>query len=308
VITFDNGAETGIIAVSMTAAAAGTQGIQIYPPLASTASVAVDALYGGQAAYRTEIMAAYPLQEDGNDRTSNGYNLTENGTPTYTTGTLGAHAVLNGSDQYFEADVSPISDRPATFFAVFIQAIAAQSGEENVVYYGDASDGADWWVIEMNTQNLRTWDRMDGADYASSGTDYADESVHTMAGTFREANGGGDHEVELYIDGSSDGTNLSGNPATTPTLFDRVDIGRRGDSSPGSYWAGNISWVFLLAEDTSADWVAYMHSQIAGQASVFGTWSWVSTTSPVEGTTCVDYGMVAIMALGGRDGTLRKRN
>src|SRR6056297_1287987 len=96
-IDFDDTAETGLLRVlwSGTLASSGTQQLWIEPPVSGNATVAADNTYGSDNAYKSSIEAYYPLQSDGNDRTSNGHDLTEYNSPTYVSGACGNMVSLN---------------------------------------------------------------------------------------------------------------------------------------------------------------------------------------------------------------------
>ena len=270
-IDSDYSAGTGVLAVKWTGNLenSGTQQVQIFLPNTGSSEYLSSDTYGSDNAYKAAIKGLYPLQADGNDRTSNANNLTAYNTPSYVAGPIGKMADLNGTNQYYEADITPVSDRPFSVLAYFQHDDEIQSSYEVVCYYGNQSND-DWFLTAMNSENMTAWDRYQGPTASSSGTDYADGNGHTIATSFY-ANGSSQPVAEIYIDGTFVADSTVAITAITPS-FDRLSIGRAGDSSPGFYWTGGLAFIVVIDEQPSAAYIDEWDAMF-DQSTFWGTWT-----------------------------------
>lgn len=273
-IDIDNAAETGWVRVkwSGTLASSGTQTVRLFPPNTANDLYSASDTYGSDNAYSSDWKGYWPLASDANNRTVNNLDLTEFNSPTVgAPGKVAGAYNFNGSNQYLEIDASPITARPLSMSLWVKTDLASPSGEEAIFFYGDLSASALWFTAEFDSNNLRIWGR-NGPTFTSVDDD-ADQAWHHVVGTFY---GSEPWPVELYIDGVLNGTSIASFVDVDISLFDRISIARRGDSSPGSYFDGSVDDVQLHGVRLSADWVAEEHSQTNDNAAFWGTWDWTA--------------------------------
>ncbi|MEA2036686.1 MAG: LamG domain-containing protein [Nanoarchaeota archaeon] len=154
------------------------------------------------------------------------------------TGTIhgGAVATLDGIsfdgvDDYVEKDSAPVTDYPYTLTSWVNTSTSATRSIS--LWVGDKDQGDEWGCIGIESDNKALFFRRAAAtDELTGTTDIDDGKWHFVVGVATSAT-----DVELYVDGVSEGTSSVSKLATG---WDRVSIGRAGDSSPALYWNGEL--------------------------------------------------------------------
>ncbi len=271
-IDFDNGAETGLLRVkwSGTLASSGTQNLWIEPPLAANASYAAGDTYGSDNAYDASTWGYWPLH-DANDRTSNGRNLTGEGSLSFGggTGLIGAATDFNGSSQRGVTAVTFDFDRDQNYSVNALVKHDTETADQGI--FGQ-KDGATFqlWRDEFTSPDRYALYRASGGGIAYGST-AADTNWTVVGGALVD-----DDSTILYVDGSSDGTGGSLTAAA-----DELSIGE----AAGKWMDGLIQHAMLSTIVRVPAWFAQENSQLIDNANFYTTWTWV----PISGVVPTPY-------------------
>ena len=196
------------------------------------------------SSYQTPYMkgvraGAWPLN-DVNDRSGNGYTLTNNGSVTFTSGPFGNTATFNGSSQYFSATTTAevfTSDDIVVSFYFKTTTATNPSGTEYLLRW---ENGAQMINITMSTSAFIAVDVRDSAsnmDTATTPFDVADAKWHHFC--FVRDYSAGTHTI--YLDGVEVASDIS-IAATSTVSLTTLYLGYGGSSG---HFDGQIAQVFV---------------------------------------------------------------
>lgn len=272
-IDFDSVNETGLLRVkwSGTLANTGTQVIRVYPPQSGNASVAASDTYGSDNAYDSNWAAYWPLH-DANDRTSNGYNLTAQGSVTLggVTGKLGAATDFDGTNDRLDYTSGAITSAgSAATWMAWIEPDANDS-TRSIIYQRDSS-GSPYERLTI----LATYFRSNEYDGSSSvGAINLSSTVDVNSWQFVAFERASSTDRRVW---KNDNRGNSKTTDITATGIDSTYIG--GASYGGEYIDGALNHVQMHSTNRPVDWIEYEYDQVNDQASFLGTW----TNVPVVG-------------------------
>ncbi|TPV96160.1 MAG: LamG domain-containing protein [Myxococcales bacterium FL481] len=156
----------------------------------------------------------------------------------------------SGNNDWMDVDLSAtIDDIPMTV-SFWFRTLSTNPTSEAIFQWAQASVGTRYWMIYFNSSNkLLSWDRTSGATAAST-TDWGDQAWHHVVSTrYPDPS---DLTIDLYVDGNLDATD-TGNSSDVMNFYDRVSLGRAGDSSPGDYMDVSVAelgmWNDQLGDD-----------------------------------------------------------
>jgi hypothetical protein len=287
-IDLDNASGTGLVRVlwSGTFAATGIQQLRLYPPNTGNAQYAAGDTYGSDNAYDANTWAYWPLH-DGNDRTSNGYDLTAYGAFSFggIAGLIGDCTEWNGINCYADCETNFNFSNDWSFSALANfntgatdQALIASYDENQPLLWRDefaSGDRLGMFITgettgyDTTTLNIATWYHCAVCVSSSS---------------------------PIYSNGSSGGSggDGAGLPAAT---YPR--LGAWNGVGPGRLLDGKMQHAVLSTIQRSADWIAYESNQLKDNSTIIGTGSWQgggAAAVPFGGI----YGKVLCGSLGGR--------
>jgi len=183
----------------------------------------------------TGLVMGYPLDEQSGTRrnaaNAAGPHLTE-------AGTAFGMSFASASSQYAEVDAAPTSAYPYAMGCCFKRATDIEGA---LIWVGDKDSETDWIALRVDADgDILAQARTAATAYASVAALNDDTNVwHFAAGVF-----GSSTSRVAYGDA------VVGTPETTSvvidTTFDRISLGRLGDSSPGGYLNGSLdnAWIY----------------------------------------------------------------
>lgn len=184
-------------------------------------------------------------------------------------------ATYNGSSQYHHySGTQAVTNWPLTLEAIAAPDNTTQTGMIAVLANsGQSSASQAYLFAEQTADKFRA--TFKGANNTSSDNNpsvtYSGSTRYYIVGTRDDNTGKG----YIYVDGGNSGT--SSTTLDAPSGIDRFSIGLRLDSSPDSYFDGNITAVYLSASVRSADFIktkynAYTNASfITASATEVGT-------------------------------------
>lgn len=140
------------------------------------------------------------------------------------------------SSEYFEVNATPVSGAPLTVAAWFLSPTASSS--KTLFYTGDKDVTDHWMVLYLDASNKVTCGARAGADnsgIAVTTPAHSNNVWQHAAGVWTS-----DSSRAAFLNGGDKATNAV---SKTPAGFDRLSIGRHGDSTPGTYMEGRIAEV-----------------------------------------------------------------
>lgn len=282
-LSFDNGAETGELRFkwSGTWSAAGANTIRIYPPLAARASVGAGDTFGSFNAFDDDWAAYYPMNDASGgiaDRTSNGADLAEVGTPTYGVPGQVGDAITLGAGDYFESVVATVTNTPMTIMAwgkaddvanaYTLGSVADASTENNYfnIQMRGNSGGDPVAAFQFGSNQLR------GA-FSTSGfsVDVWHHVVGRLVSTLSRF---------VYLDGANEGFNGQSTGATTG--IDTTSVGITGDSTPDGDFKGSLQELQFHSVDRGVDWIAEEFAATKNPGTYWGVWTFVAAEEDVD--------------------------
>jgi hypothetical protein len=210
-LSFDDVAETGWVRIlwSGTNSSVSTEKIRIYPPKAANSSYGVSDTYGQYNAYDNNWIGYWP-EGAGSDRTTNQLTATAQGTLTVggASGQVGSATDYPGTDSEYAEVSNDAALNPTAALTVFItvnldsvsdyDALIAKSNgsgiSEGFRMQTDDTTTNPRWLVSTTSGN---------ADVIDNTTDMTD-GFHQIVGLFDNGS------LELFVDGSSKGTNSAG--------------------------------------------------------------------------------------------------
>jgi hypothetical protein len=154
-----------------------------------------------------------------------------------------ARVFASASSQYLEVDSTPVTGTPITF-ACCIKPGSATANDV-VFWIGDKDAGNEAWMLLTEGGNagppadpIRLFVRTaSGGANARTTTGYTVGKWHHICAVMTSPG-----SRAVYIDGGSKGTDTV---SKTPAGVDRVSLGRQGDSSPGNYFEGSMTYAAI---------------------------------------------------------------
>jgi hypothetical protein len=276
-IDLDYSAGTGLLRVKWTGtlASSGTQKLRIYPPNTGNAQYAHDDTYGSDNAYPDNCTGYYPDAGE-TDRTSNGNNGSSFGSPSIggIAGMIGYATEFNGS-QYITLPSSLKNINAGSILAIFkCYSLTSNKG----------------FAVTMRTTStddrvyLRVYEVSD--DFGMGFSDTAlvitnnnnvenDGNFHTASIKWDDA-GGGNSNIEAYLDGSSIGSDTVVDLAAGTAI---VNIGTTINNVTYGF-IGILQHVQFWDIALNSDWISEENDQCADQSTFWGTWEWQSGEPP----------------------------
>ena len=141
----------------------------------------------------------------------------------------------DASSQFLEVDATPVTAIPFTI-AGWFRSDSATAGQV-MMWIGDKDVADHYWLLRaagnIAGDPVRI-QRAAGGTNANTDTTtgYTAGTWHHAAAVFTTA-----IDVSVYIDGGSEGNGIA---SREPLNADRVSIGRAGDSTPDSYFSGDL--------------------------------------------------------------------
>jgi len=140
----------------------------------------------------------------------------------------------NGSESLNNSS-TPITAVPLSMSGWFNQNIA-DFDEYAIMWVGQSAAVDQYWCLETRGNTGVVWARRRGTggqDTAETTTTWTTDGWYHAAAVFAA-----NSDVAVYLDGGGKGTVGT---SITPSGADSLSIGRRGDSSPSSYWSGELA-------------------------------------------------------------------
>lgn len=264
-ISFSDVNQTGWLRVKWagTLAAAGTQTLRIYPPVAANASYAVGDTYGQYAAYDSNWKFYYPL-ENLLDRTSNQYTLSAVGSPTSgAAGKIGNGYAFNGSNQYLIRNSFSHTSWPVTIIGW-----AHPTSGQTYTPFGISNNSTFATVRPYLVSAGRINSLVDPVGNSQTGFSVWSYSWQQF----------GVRATNAYIRGIYNGA-MAGSTVLHSSAFpamDRISIG-------GAYFAwdlyndfiGSVDDVQMHTAERSDAWIAHEYAQSNNQSAFWNVWNWV---------------------------------
>lgn len=289
-IDFDDTGEAGWIRFlhAGTASAAGSYTVRVYPPNSANTTVSPSDTYGSDNAYDSNWVGYWPLS-DVNDRTANGYDLTEIGGITVggETGQVTAATAFDGSgDALGRADDEAAFKLAVGTISAWATYVDVGSFQSIAGYINNAYGYALRRRGTSDDISIAIGDG--GSNIAEARGGALSASFNQYVGTWDEGSG-----VEVFQEGSSvDAAAGSGTMAWES--FVGFAIGAR-NNDPDNPWQGNINDVQLHNVVRADAWITEEYNQSNDNATFWGTWTWVSG----GGGTTYEYTMAGGIAVGG---------
>lgn len=266
---YNGGSPTGRIRVLFTGAS-GTSAnkVRVWTGYSSGTAIAYDVTetYGSDNAFDDDWLGYWPLQNDFDDYTSSGWDMTGNGgiSAGGISGKFGAATDFDGSDDY----LSKSHESAMNSDAITVMA----------------------WVTGTETTNwqgvLQHYDSLNGYAVARRGAS-DDISVRIVNGSVIEARGGGFSstwkqyictanltDAEVFENNSSVGT--ASGTVTSPDPTAALEIGRSSIAGD-AVWDGGMQDVQLHGVVRDSAWRAEEYSQTNDNASYWTTWAHTTT-------------------------------
>lgn len=260
-IDYSDATETGFVRFKDDMAASPTT-YRIYPPVSGNATVAASATYGSDNAYDANWLGYY-TDAASTDRTSNGADLTGTSiTAGDATGQIGDATSYAGSPDRADQTASVNADEPFTLMA-WIKPTA-----NNVPLSAGNQSTSSYHAITMNSNNLRAT-TFDGTSTGNAGATLdvvTDGNWHHGAAVFSA-----DDKRSIIVDGTTKGTNTT---SLTVTGIDRLTVGVTGDSTPASYFSGDIDEVQYHGVARSDEWIGEEYLQTNDNSAYWNGWTW----------------------------------
>ena len=196
--------------------------------------------------------------------------------------------LVSASSQYAESNTAPVT---ATAFSISVWVKTDQvTAAAAVVFIGDKDATNNHWTIryEANVAN-------DPLRCRSRNTTGADDATIDTGGL--SMNGNWRHVVCVYSSSTSRTPYISasagttGTTSSTPTVSDRISVGRNGDSTPDEYWSGRLAEVCIYSMALSSTDVTNLYNGGAGtpctnvqNASLVAYYKLISDANDSKGT------------------------
>jgi hypothetical protein len=194
-----------------------------------------------------------------NDISGNGFHGNFSGISTttfYVPGKIGQGGKFDGTDDFFKNDTRVITAYPFTL-SIWFKASEVDLSENHMILtlvdkdnstiqYGIGLDdsGGKGRIVARNTSIFE----------GLSSQDYDDNKWHHMVGVYNSST-----DRILYIDGVSVAT--SNTSVTYSGLVDNVTVGRWGDSTPDSYFPGNLDDARIYNRGLTATEIQQLYNQ-----------------------------------------------
>jgi len=290
IINVSYSAATGQIRFQAPGATSSAITVRVYPD--ATGTYADTDTFGRFNAYPSHLKV-YHTYENGSfaDRTSNGFNGTNDGT-TSGTGQIGDGRNLDGTN-----------DRITTSYTAALGNFTAMAW-----FYAEGSSGAAKRILDKSYDN-GFWL---GRNYTSSGS---------FGGGVREAGDPYGRYVSLpettwnhiasrrsstthHIIGNGGAVSTSGTVSSSATDSTALTVGQDGAAS---WWDGLIDEVQIHDVALSDAWIAYEFSQTDDNAGFWGTWAWTAIGGGTNYDVDLDFageGSFSNNRVGGKSGSL----
>jgi hypothetical protein len=272
---YNSGSPTGLIRFlwSGTLSSTGTQNVRVWVGYTGGTATAYSAsdTYGSDNAYDSNWEGYWPLSSDFNDRTSNGYNGTAQGSLTAgdSTGKVGdATEFVDATDWLQIGD--PVLGNTDFTVSLWIKRTDANSGW---VLDNSLSSDSGMHMLVLPGDNFRT--RIDGP--GGNGGTYDSTSTLNNTTTWMHVVSLADKSgsAQHYIDGAADGATLN--------ISGYGDISGSANMRMGRTTGVSDSGIDSILDDVqmhstarSADWIALEYDQTNDNATFWGTWTWNS--------------------------------
>jgi hypothetical protein len=176
----------------------------------------------------------------------------------------GASVILNGSNQYGRASTSKVANAVGTISA-WIKPTTLSNQESPLGLY-DASSAVNWENLGSDTSNgAAYWMR-----YGDSYTDIPETVTTLTLGEWQEVTGiaASTTDRRVYINAADEGSSTTLKSGLGFTL-DRISYGRRDDSTPGSYFHGEVSEMLVCDDELSTSYISTRNSNIGDVPSFY---------------------------------------
>ncbi|MBN1974196.1 MAG: LamG domain-containing protein [Sedimentisphaerales bacterium] len=193
------------------------------------------------------------------DTSGSGFNIPViGGTPEWVSGNHGSAMYFNSSNnEYMELDAAPVTNIPCTIMAwicpdivtkgnLYYPLCIANKNVTNQLWGFILNNGANGEVALIT--NISLYGRAVSTKVLTAG------QWHQIVGV-----AAGITDRRCYVDGGNKGTNTSSQNA--PTGLNRISIARAGDSTPGYYFPGKVSSVFIWNRVLTDVEIAWMYRE-----------------------------------------------
>lgn len=232
----------------------------------------VNDTYGQYNAYTNDVEGYYP-SGGGNDRTGNQLNLTATGSPTITTGQIGAGYSYDGVDDGYDVDLT-LPTSGGISFGIWVKYI---SGSYRDVLSFSLSDGSYWSIENFGNGTWKTpnTESLPNITFTSAITwqklDITIEDIQGNSGQWKAYLNG----VSIY------------EPIETASLeLTQFSLGWSKGRS-GRHIEADINEAYVSYTELSSTEIAYEYTQTSDNADFLGSPTWVSGSTAIE-VTCTE--------------------
>jgi len=281
---YNGGSPTGVIAVKLTVGTGGGTPIRVWAGYNPGTAVAYDAneTYGSDNAYDS-THACYLPKGRGTDRTSNGNDTTDTGSPADTAGQLGLatnfdNATVGGTaTKYADTGIDPDSSYKA--FLIWTSMNTVKDDNTGTFAICGCNDGSShrFYVGGGNgsgTSNFTDAAGGWGNDFEPSDNDeiQADEW----------------HQIVMHFDGDDlqvrlDDANVTSDPSSSFSGTSTASItigGVNTGSSVTNAMDAKVQHCIIYTADKGANWYDDVYDMINDNATWWGTWAWTEVNAP----------------------------